>query len=163
MPRDDIGLATCKRLLSAGSEISDVRTSAAAAEEAQKAVKHILYEAATEAAKLIKIKGTKTVTLEIITACFSKGACIGVHERNLSSAPRKGKGQRGVSLAGVDRVFREKLANDSRITEDAKKALVGAAEAYLHALGRNSGLMVKAAKRKTIHAADILAARQLRG
>lgn len=158
--RDDIGLATCKRLLTVGSEIQGARTAEQAAKEAQKAVMSVLEKGGAEAAELLKLTKTKTVTLDIVRACFV-GKCLGVRDADLSSAPRKGKGQRGLPLAGVERIFRMKLADSSRITDDAKKALVGVAEAYLRSLGHNAGLMAKAGKRNTIQAADILAARKL--
>jgi histone H3/H4 len=159
--RDDIGLATCKRLLAAGSGIADVRTAKEAAEQAQDAVKQMIHDAGTKAASLLRLKKTKTVDKDMIIACF-EGTCTGISVSNLVSAPRKGKGQRGVPLAGVDRIFREKLSGDSRVTGEAAKALVGAAEAYLRSLGRNAGLMAKAARRNTIQGADIVSARQLR-
>jgi len=158
--RDDIGLATCKRLLATGSNISDVRTSAIAATEAQKAVTSMLQLYGSKAAAVLKQKKTKTVTLSTLEYLFS-GNCLGISRVDLSSAPRKGKGQRGVPLAGVERIFREMLESDGRITEDAKKALVGAAEAYLHTLGKNAGLMAQAGRRKTIQGSDVLAARKI--
>lgn len=158
--KDDIGLATCKRLLSNGAIMKDVRTAASAAEEAQKALTSFLHTYGAKASAFLKEKKTKTVTLGTLEYLFA-GNCYGVSTADLSSAPRKGKGQRGIPLARVERIFREKLAGDSRITEDAKKALVGASEAYLKNLGKTSSLMAQAAKRRTIQAADVLAARQI--
>lgn len=159
--RAPIGLATCKRLLSVSAGIDGVRTSAKAAEESQKAVNLMLRKAGVEAAKLLKLKKTKTVTLEILAMCFADGKCLGVHETDLTSAPRKGKGERNVPRAGAEKIFRGALG-EAHINAQAKDALVGAAEAYLRTLGKNAGLMAAAAKRQTIQGADILAATKLR-
>jgi len=160
--RDDIGLATCKRLLGVESGIPGVRVSAPATVQAQAAVMQLLVDAGIEAAKLLKLKKAKTVKFDVIAAIFADNKCLGIRGSDLASAPRKGKGQRGLPLRAVERVFREQLPQGSRLSEEAGKALVGAAEAYLHNLGKNAGLMALAAKRNTLQGADVLAARKIR-
>jgi histone H3/H4 len=159
-----IGVATCHRLLSAGSGINGVRVSKEAAEEAQKAVRLMLERAGREASGLLRLKKTKTVNMEVLSLCFRNNQCLGVGEKDLTSAPRKGKGQRGVPVAGAATIFRSKLSQGDRLGDDGDvgKALVGAAEAYLKALGKNAGLMASAGRRTTIKGADLVAATQLR-
>lgn len=158
--RDDIGLATCKRLILQGSSKAD-RITEDAVIESRKAVKSFLKEVGRSSSRILRMKGSKTVSQDVLEAVFLDSMrCYGVKSSDLSSAPRSGQGQRGLPLEGVVRVVKKSLEAGDRISDEAKKALVGAAEAYLKALGANSNLMVQAGRRQTIQAADILAARQ---
>ena len=161
--RDDISQSALKKLLKRGAGakftkgVDSVRTSEDALEQTQKATEAFLRHVGEKAVDLIKYKKAKTVKLETLQEIAKHLACKGIKASDLQHEVRAGAGQRGLSQAGVVRVFQQGFG-DNRISEDSKEALVGMAEAYVMKIGANAGIMAVAARRTTLQGADVVAA-----
>jgi histone H3/H4 len=153
--RDSIGLAPCHRELAAGA-FEDARVSKLAAKAAKKAVKELLARAARDLAERASLMKRKTVSAEMVEAVLV-GKCEGITRSDLIKGHKDKK--RGLSQAGVVRTV--KKHTDLNISEDAKKALVGAAEAYLRSLGQRAGMLARAGKRSTLLENDVKSAKQM--
>ncbi len=157
--RSDIPLASCKRIVQSGATGDAKRLGEDATDAAHRQLDLLVSGLAKACGSLLVLMKRKTVSLDILKAAVDKhAACKGVTDADYSQANRKGKGQRGLPLAGVLRHFKKSLGGDLRVSEEAAEALVGVSEAYLRHLGRNGSLLAKAGKRITIQAADIKAA-----
>jgi histone H3/H4 len=152
--RDDIGKATCHRLLREGA-FSKARVEDDAAMAARKALKNLLKQIANNAAKDLALTKRKTVTDEIVKRAV-ECHCFGISEGDLIRG-HVGT-QRGLPEAGVVRVVKKALPSKTNISEDGKEALVAAGEAYLRSLGQRAGMMTLAAKRKTLSENDVKSA-----
>lgn len=150
--RDDIGKATCHRLLAQGA-FKDARVSDEAAKAARKHLKALLREVAVSCQKELDISKKKTVSLECVERAML-GHCVGIKREHLMPKGHK-EGHRGLPQAGVERQVHKALSKGVRISDDAKKALVGGAEGYLKELGHRAGDMASAGKRKTLMVGDI--------
>ena len=139
MSRPNIGKSTVHRLLQIASGGSPV--AAKAAEEAQAAVERYLEKAGQAAKDRLDIARRKTVTREIAEAVLTN-SCAGI----MANSFRYVKGNvRGLPVAGVLRVFshegksgRKALGLGFNISEDAKKMIAGAAEAFIEQLGKRA-------------------------
>jgi histone H3/H4 len=149
--RDAIGVATCHRLLGEGAQ--GARVSDEAARAARKHVKALLRDAAEACQKELDVTRKQTVSAGCVERAML-GHCNGVNKASLMPKGHK-EDHRGLPQAGVERVVRKSLASKSRISEDAKKAYLGGAEAYLRELGKRSRDMALAGKRKTLLVGDV--------
>lgn len=152
--RDDIGKATCHRLLQEGA-FAGAHVAEDAAVAARKALKNLLRHLAADAANELKISKHKTVTDETVIRAV-KCHCHGITEKQLIQGHRGSK--RGLPEAGVVRIVKDALPKGSRISEDGKTALVAAGESYLRTLGDRAGMMARAGKRKTLMENDVKSA-----
>lgn len=146
--RDAIGLAPCHRLVKAGA--GKLRVAEDSAKSAKKAVKGFLKRVADDAVKHAHQAGKKTINLDMVIHAATK-QCSGVTEASIRSGH---VGERGLSQAGVVRQF-QKTANKMRMTDEAKKGLLAAAEAYCMSLGKRAAMIVDAAGRKTVLDRDL--------
>lgn len=163
MPRrSDIPRASCKRIVQSGAAKDASRMGEDATEAAHQQLDLLVSSLARHCGKQLVLMKRKTVSLDILRSVVEAHAsCRGITDADYLQANRKGKGQRGLPLAGVERHFKAGLSGDVRVSEEAKEALVGISEAVLRTLGARASLMAKAGKRQTIQAADIKAAASL--
>ncbi len=172
MPRDDIPIATCKRLLKLNSDSNTTdRTSIKAAKEVQKALVSLLHKAAKEASDQLRVatgdrkKGPMTVTEGHIELIFLN-SCKGITELSLRQRPQPGE-IRGLPKTAIVRVFKEQLGGAKsgkgkvaayRVGTKAAATLVAACEAYIAAIAKTASVLAKSGKRKTIQDKDVLSA-----
>ena len=160
--RSDIPLASCKRIVMSGATGKVDRMGADATEAAHQQLDLLVSSLARHCGKQLVLMKRQTVSLDILRSVVeAHAACRGVSDSDYLQANRKGKGQRGLPLAGVERHFKAGLPGKARVSEQAKEALVGISEAILRTLGARASLMAEAGKRQTIQAADIKAAASL--
>lgn len=151
--RDAIGLAPCHRLVKEGA--GKLRVAEDSSKAAKKAVKAYLKHVAEDCLKHAQQLGKKTVTIDMVVHAATK-QCSGVSD----GAVRMGHvGERGLSKAGVVRQFQKHCK--LRVTDDAKKGLLAAAEAYTKSLGVRGAMLVSSAGRKTVLARDLEHAERL--
>lgn len=151
--RDAIALAPCHRLVKEGA--GKLRVAEDSGKAAKKAVKSYLKHVAEDCLKHAQSHAKKTINLDMVVHAATK-QCSGVSE----SAVRAGHvGERGLSKAGVVRQFQK--ACKLRVTDEAKKGLLAAAEAYVKALGMRAAMIVSAANRKTVLDRDLEKAERL--
>jgi histone H3/H4 len=128
------------------------RVSEDAAKVARKHVKSLLKDVAERCQAELVVSGKKTVSLGCVERSML-GHCNGITKGSLIKGHKEA--HRGLPEAGVVRVVHKSLPKGVRISDDAKKALVGGAEAYLKELGHRSGDMAAAGKRKTLMEGDV--------
>lgn len=150
--RKDLPSASLKRLLKDGAsaQIKDARVSAKAVVEARRALRKKLDALRKAAEKRLEIAGKKTLNL---------GALVDLLGEQLGVSAEIAQGRRGrstLSSAGVRRVFAGKKKGGIRLTKEAAKGLVGAAEAMVLKMGASASLMASSGKRKTLSSNDII-------
>ena len=159
MPREDIGPATCRRVLHAGlvARIPDGRVSAEAVEDTHDLVTKFIKTIAVAVEKQLKIKKAKTVTAEMIEDVVSNCAY------NIKAADLMAvKGEhRNFPVAGTVRVLHSNMSEGLRVSDDAKKMLAAACDSYVRKIGFRAGLIAESAKRKTVLRNDVRAAIQM--
>lgn len=161
MSRPNIGLSTVHRLLdnSTGSH----KVSKAAAELVVESVTSYLEKAGEAAAEHLKIAKRKTVTADVAKKVLAN-KCLGISDRDLMYI--KGT-TRGLPVAGTLRVFSQEGKSGKKkssglgfnTSEDAKKVIAAAAEAYIKYVGVQALRLaeIQDVNRKTIKERDIRA------
>lgn len=170
MSRSNIGLATVHRLLTNAS--GGHKVSKAAASAAVEAVTAYLERAGEAAADHLKIANRKTVTADVAKKVLAN-KCVGISDRQMMYV--KGN-TRGFPVAGTLRVFSHEVDKnvkkaDGKVvkkktsslgfntSEDAKKVIAAAAEAYVAYIGAQALTIANLMdiNRKTIKERDIRA------
>lgn len=157
--RDAIGKASCHRLLSEGSQGGVDRVSADAAKEARAALKSLLKQVSADCAQYCVDSKRQTINLAAVERAVV-GKCYGIKKADLLSHGHKAD-HRGLAEAGVVRVVKKAAGGKLRVSDEAKKALVGAGEAYLRALGQRGSMLARAGGRKTLLENDVKSARAM--
>jgi histone H3/H4 len=154
--RGDIASAAVKRLLKEYS--GDMRVSEDAAKACVKAVDKFLEKVGAKGRDILSIKKKKTLTDKDLDHVVNDIDC----KLRKAGAQHKG-GHRGLAQLGVERVVREKLGKDNRLSGEAGKVLVAYAEGLIRILGEHSTVFARNAKRGTIQGKDVVSALEVCG
>ena len=159
-----------------------VRVTEQAAIDAGKQLERYLAGLGTECAKILNLKGAKTVNKNVLLYCIAQDQCRFSGARAAiegSSAPDKRKvskdaparaGQKApkghgdrqsIAVASAVKAFGLNIATGKsgyRVSGDSKYALSSLARAYLNALGAGAGRFANAGGRATVKASDVASA-----
>ena len=159
--RADISAAGSYRLFKAGAVMATgdakTRVSKDAAEAAADRLEDFLGDLAKRIQEILDVSKRKTIDKKIVRlACQQLGeprAVCGADSKKSTRAHRSAFSHAGI----LRRMKASGLSKGARTTPEAKRKLVGVAEAYMKHLGHSAGCVTTATTRSTVKGRDVAA------